>query len=474
MDETPNLRLPYILPAQAQKHVTHNEAIRALDALVQSAVRDRDLAAPPVSPAEGDRYIVAASPSGAWSGQASKIAAWQDGAWTFYAPLEGWLAWVADEDQLVVWNGTGWVAAASGGGGGGANDHGALTGLADDDHLQYLTNARGDARYTPLNPLLLGVNATADTTNRLAVSSAATLFNHAGAGHQIKLNKNAATDTASFLFQTGFSGRAEIGTTGSDDFYFKVSPDGTTFQNAIVIAGASGLVTLKNNSVANAALADMAAMTLKGNDTGAAADPSDLSPSAVAVLLPAFTPDTGVAAGVKGLVPASVAGDAAAAKFLRADSTWAVPTSGGVAILASDVVNNNAVANTLQNVTGFTFSVAALKKYKFTCFIAYNAAATTTGSRWTVNLSAGTTANLRYFSRYTLTTTTFTANICAGVQQPTAANATSLTTGNIAIIEGFVDCTVAGAVHIQFASEIASSAITALGGLSYLEWKDLN
>ena len=62
VDETSNLLLPYILAAQAQKHVTHNEALRKLDALVQISVVDRDLAAPPASPAEGARYIIAASP----------------------------------------------------------------------------------------------------------------------------------------------------------------------------------------------------------------------------------------------------------------------------------------------------------------------------------------------------------------------------------------------------------------------------
>ncbi len=72
MDDTPNLGLPYIMAAQSQKHVTHNEAIRALDAMVQLAVLDRDLAAPPGSPAEGARYIVGGSPTGAWSGHAGR------------------------------------------------------------------------------------------------------------------------------------------------------------------------------------------------------------------------------------------------------------------------------------------------------------------------------------------------------------------------------------------------------------------
>ena len=57
-DATTHLLLPYILAAQAQKHVTHNEALRLLDGLVQLSVLDRDLTAPPGSPADGDRYIV--------------------------------------------------------------------------------------------------------------------------------------------------------------------------------------------------------------------------------------------------------------------------------------------------------------------------------------------------------------------------------------------------------------------------------
>ena len=59
MSNSALLNLPYILPAQAQKHVTHNDALRALDAIVHLAVLDRDIASPPASPQEGDRYIVA-------------------------------------------------------------------------------------------------------------------------------------------------------------------------------------------------------------------------------------------------------------------------------------------------------------------------------------------------------------------------------------------------------------------------------
>ncbi|PPD00417.1 MAG: hypothetical protein CTY31_04575 [Hyphomicrobium sp.] len=247
MTDTPNLALPYILAAQSQKHVTHNEAIRALDCLVQIAVLDRDLATPPSTPDEGARYIVAASATGAWTGATGKLAAFQDGAWEIYTPNEGWLAWIADENALVVYDGAGWSAVSTSGGGG-TSDHGLLTGLGDDDHPHYHNDARGDARYTPITPSTLGINATADSTNRLSINSAASLFNNVGNGHQIKINKAAAGDTASFLFQTGFSGRAEIGTTGDDDFRFKVSPDGSTFHDAIVIDRNNGRVAFPKSS----------------------------------------------------------------------------------------------------------------------------------------------------------------------------------------------------------------------------------
>ena len=246
MNDTPNLALPYIFAAQAQKHVTHNEAIRALDCIVQLAVISLTLTTPPATPAEGDRYIVPSAASGDWSDQTNKIAAYQDGAWAFYTPKDGWRAWVTSANVLAVYAAGTWSALPSGGGGSGVSDHGLLTGLSDDDHPQYHTDARGDVRYMPIDPQAVGINATADTTNRLAVASPASLFNHDGNGHQVKVNKNSAGDTASFLFQSGFSGRAEIGLAGDDDFHFKVSPDGAAWHEGIKIDRATGRVDFPN------------------------------------------------------------------------------------------------------------------------------------------------------------------------------------------------------------------------------------
>ena len=195
--------MPFLEAAQAQKHVTHNAALQVLDAVVMLSVADRDLAAPPGSPAEGDRYLIASSASGAWSGQDGKIAAWQDGAWAFHTPREGWIVWVADEDIVLVFNGAGWTGGAT------------------------------------QNAAFIGVNTTADTTNRLAVSSGAILLSHAGDSVQLKLNKDATVDNAGILFQSGFSGRAEIGCLGNDDFVFKTSVDGASFHAGLTLAAAA-------------------------------------------------------------------------------------------------------------------------------------------------------------------------------------------------------------------------------------------
>ena len=114
-EESAKLRIPYIAAAQAQKHVTHNEAMTLLDTLVQLSVKDKDLTVPPMSPAEGDCYIVAASATGAWTGWDKRVARFIDGEWRSYllgaGSGAGWLAYVVDEAALYSFNGTDWVIA---------------------------------------------------------------------------------------------------------------------------------------------------------------------------------------------------------------------------------------------------------------------------------------------------------------------------------------------------------------------------
>lgn len=200
-DTSPRLDLPYIQPAQAQKHVTHNEALRVLDVLVQLSVEDFDATTPPSLPVEGKVYALGAGANGAWLGEDGALAVWVDGAWQFHAPQPGWQATRAGMAELRVWTGAAWQA---------------LEPEVDFDNLDGV-----------------GVNTTSDTTNRLAVSAPATLLTHEGAGHQLKINKASAGETASLLFQTGWSGRAEMGLTGDDAFSVKLSADGVTWDEAL-------------------------------------------------------------------------------------------------------------------------------------------------------------------------------------------------------------------------------------------------
>lgn len=111
-DSTARLGLPYILTGQAQKEVTHNEALNRLDAVVQLSVLDRTLTTPPTSPAEASVYLVATGASGSWQGKDGQVAIYYNG-WQFLVPREGWLAWSAAEDLLLRHTGSGWVVFAS-------------------------------------------------------------------------------------------------------------------------------------------------------------------------------------------------------------------------------------------------------------------------------------------------------------------------------------------------------------------------
>ena len=205
-DTTTIQSLPLIQPSQAQKHVTHNEALKILDLIVQMTVASRTVSVPPVSPTSGDCHIVGAGATGVWAGQAGKATTFTGIVWEFYPPKIGWTAHVVDEATSVVYDGAVWTSAAE-------------------------------------NPAVfaeLGVSATPDATNRLSVSSPASLFSHDGAGHVMKINKATSGDSAAILLQTSASGRAEIGTLGNDALTVKVSTDGATFSEGLRITAGVG------------------------------------------------------------------------------------------------------------------------------------------------------------------------------------------------------------------------------------------
>lgn len=153
------------------------------------------------------------------------------------------------------------------------------------------------------------------------------------------------------------------------------------------------------------------------------------------------------------------------------------PSASGMSavVLVSDVTNNNAVANTIADVTGLQADFLANKIYYFKFVIWYTAAATTTGSRWGVTATAGTAANLSMISEYSLTSTTSTRNgMVQAFDSPAGSNATSASTGNnMAVMQGYFRPTADCTFKARFASEIANSAIVAKAG-SVLYFQQLN
>ena len=204
------LDLPYLQAGQMQKHVTLNEALTRLDALVQCAVVSRSVSDQPAAPDDGALYIVPEGATGAaWSAMApGGLARFEADGWTAITPPPGLRAFVVDEQRLVMLAEDGWTYV------GGVPDR--LDDLAG-----------------------LGVGTASDETNAFAAKLNSALWTarteaEGGAGDlRYVLNKEGGAKTLSLLFQSGWSGRAEIGLIGDEDLVLKVSPDGEAWREAV-------------------------------------------------------------------------------------------------------------------------------------------------------------------------------------------------------------------------------------------------
>jgi Protein of unknown function (DUF2793) len=97
--------MPLLASGQAQKEVTHNEALQMIDRRLQLAVISRSVSAPPSPAVSGAIYIVPAEATGEWSGQTDRIASYDGFGWTFDAPQPGWLVWIIDEAVMSIFDG---------------------------------------------------------------------------------------------------------------------------------------------------------------------------------------------------------------------------------------------------------------------------------------------------------------------------------------------------------------------------------
>ncbi|MES2835388.1 MAG: DUF2793 domain-containing protein [Pseudomonadota bacterium] len=219
-DNGARLTLPYLAAGQMQKHVTLNEALTRLDALVQAAVISRMTAAQPADPEDGDLYILPdGAEGGAWDGRPEgALMRFEAGGWIVVPAPDGMVAVVLDAGELVVRHEGGWRLL------------GDLLG-----EVQQLTR--------------LGLGATADADNPFAAKLNKALWTALETGDggdgdlRLTLNKQGAADVLSLLFQSGYGGRAELGLIGDDDLRLKVSGDGSTWHEALSVDRATGRVT---------------------------------------------------------------------------------------------------------------------------------------------------------------------------------------------------------------------------------------
>ncbi|GLI92053.1 DUF2793 domain-containing protein [Methylocystis echinoides] len=225
MTETSHLALPLLDAAQAQKHVTHNEALSLIDALVHLSVSARNITTPPASPSEGDRLLIGPGATGAFAGKEKQIASFLAGAWTFLPPRAGWRLHVAAESLLLFFDGANWV------------DLG--VGVRE---LQNLTRLGVGTSADQNTPLAAKLNSALFTAKRIAEGGAGDL--------RLSLNKEGESRTVSQIYQSDYSGRAEVGLAGDDNFRIKVSADGAQWRDSLVIDRATGAVSLPNGGPA--------------------------------------------------------------------------------------------------------------------------------------------------------------------------------------------------------------------------------
>lgn len=168
----------------------------------------------------------------------------------------------------------------------------------------------------------------------------------------------------------------------------------------------------------------------------------------------------------------NVYNSAGALKTITTGTANAVSTGWSTAVLASDVTNNNAVANTIQDITGLSFPVVNATRYWFEFFIYYTANATSTGARFSIN--GPTQTELAFYTHLTTGTSTALgtdnmAEVIVSAYDTPAAATLNANLQNIAYIRGFIRPSADGTVIARFASEVASNAVVAKIG-SMVRW----
>ncbi len=208
---SPRLSLPYIQPSQAQKHLTHNEAIDRLDKLVQLVVENLTTNSPPSNVALGTCYVIGPAPTGDWEGRAGQLAVSCEGGWDYIVPQDGWQCFDRTTRHTYFFDGSIWTNAVS--------------------------------------TSTLSLNAPTDDTTKFAAETNVALWtaqdsDTGGSGDLIHtFNKQAETNDSGILFQSSYKTFAVLGAFGTENLRLSVSGNGDDFKDAMTVDRDTGIVS---------------------------------------------------------------------------------------------------------------------------------------------------------------------------------------------------------------------------------------
>ncbi|NJR20558.1 MAG: DUF2793 domain-containing protein [Hyphomonadaceae bacterium] len=221
-----NLGFNFLQASQADKHVVMNEALELLDILVGQRVLEIGRVNAPSAPNVGDTYVVGAPAAGVWAGQDQRLAIWRGDVWQFLTPRAGWT--VADASAgfaVKVFDGTSWKSPSVQG-----------------------------AQLSHIAAIGLGQSASLTTPFSAYLNEASWRAVPAGEGGtddvRIFTRKARTSATASIVFQNGFSGRAETGLCGDDNYTIRVSQDGDIWRTGMSVNAATGGVEFPVEDIA--------------------------------------------------------------------------------------------------------------------------------------------------------------------------------------------------------------------------------
>lgn len=232
MSNSLRIGLPFLDAAQAQKHVTMNEALARLDMAAAARVETMALASPPAAPVDGEAHLVPAAATGDWVGQDGNVAVFLNGGWDFIAPWAGWRLWVESVSGFAIYDGADWQVMSQP-----TSPGGALTALrqVEIDHTVAAGSTSATTPFIPDKAIVLGVTGrvtvaiTGATSWSLGVTGSPDRYG-SGIGTGFNAFAHGVTGSplayfgGSSLLLTSAGGDFTAGTVRLSVHYFELSP----------------------------------------------------------------------------------------------------------------------------------------------------------------------------------------------------------------------------------------------------------